>query len=154
MKLFCKEKRETGRCHIYFCGIKIFSYKSKKKIKNPWPCCCIWNPEIIKRNNILFPHPVGIVISKAARLGENCVIYQNVTIGSRDVESGNQQSQNYPVIGNNVTIYAGAVIIGPVHIGDCAVIGANAVVLQDVPKNSVAVGVPAKVITKNPVNKK
>ncbi len=84
-------------------------------------------------------HPTGIVIGDGAVIGKNVSIYQNVTIGIRG-------EGEYPVIGDNVKIYAGACILGRVRIGDNAVIGANAVVLADVPDNAVAVGVPARIL--------
>ncbi|WP_052811644.1 serine O-acetyltransferase [Vibrio renipiscarius] len=72
---------------------------------------------------IHLPHPIGIVIGKGVLLGKNCVIYQGVTIGK-----SNAHSDFYPVIGSNVTIYTGAVIIGNINIGDNCVIGAGRVV--------------------------
>lgn len=83
-------------------------------------------------------HPIGIVIGSGAVLGNFCKLYQNVTIG--------QKEGKFPKIGDDVTIYAGACIIGDITIGNNAVIGANAVVINDVPENSIAVGVPAHII--------
>lgn len=76
-----------------------------------------------------FGHPVGIVISSRAKIGEHCDIRQNVTIGQRS-------DRDVPVIGNNVLIGAGAMIIGNVSVGDNARIGAGAIVLKDVPPNT------------------
>lgn len=81
----------------------------------------------------------GIVINKDSVIGNNVLIFQNVTIGGRD-ESG------VPIIEDDVMIGAGAVILGGILIGEGAKIGANAVVLQDVPPYSTAVGVPAHII--------
>lgn len=75
-----------------------------------------------------FWHPVGIVIGNKVKLGENCVIRQNVTLG--------QSNGQYPTIGNNVEISVGAIVVGGITIGDGAVIGAGAIVLQDVPANT------------------
>lgn len=86
---------------------------------------------------LLIPHPNGIVIHPAAKIGVNCLIFQQVTIGSRG-------QFGLPVIEGHVDIGAGAKILGPVHIGAHAKIGANAVVNVDVPSRVVAVGVPAK----------
>jgi serine O-acetyltransferase len=86
------------------------------------------------------PHPNGIVIHPEARIGVNCMIFQQVTIGVTDRAGG------APVIGHAVDIGAGARILGPVRIGDRARIGANAVVLTDVPPDAVAVGVPARIV--------
>lgn len=91
-------------------------------------------------NNIHFMHLDGITIGSGAIIGDNCTIYHQVTIGKKNGK--------FPIIGNNVTIYPGAKIIGDVKIGDNSIIGANAVVIKDVPENSVAVGVPAKILYK------
>lgn len=88
------------------------------------------------------PHYLnGIFISHYAIIGKNCTIYQQVTIS--------QGPNNEPtIIGDNVVIGAGAKIIGSVKIGDNVKIGANAVVVDDIPSNSIAVGVPARVISR------
>lgn len=90
---------------------------------------------------LLLPHPNGIVIHPKARIGPNCLIFQQVTIGARTGEM-------LPVIGGHVDIGAGAKILGNVRIGDHACIGANAVVLKDIPAGKTAVGIPA-VITES-----
>lgn len=91
--------------------------------------------------NLHVEHFFGVVIGGNTIIGDNCKIYQQVTIG--------QKNSKFPVIGNNVVMCPGAKIIGDIKIGDNAVIGANAVVLHDVPANSIAVGVPARIILKN-----
>jgi serine O-acetyltransferase len=91
---------------------------------------------------LLIPHPNGIVVHPDTVVGVNCLIFQQVTIGSRN---GSQP----PVIGNHVDIGAGAKILGDIEIGNNTLIGANAVVLVDVPDDHVAVGVPA-VVTLRP----
>jgi len=83
---------------------------------------------------------LGIVIHDDARIGDDVHIDQGVTIG------GNATQGGVPTIGQNVYIGAGAKILGPIVIGENSIIGANAVVIRDVPANSVAVGVPARVI--------
>lgn len=85
---------------------------------------------------LLLPHPNGIVIHPSVRIGPNCLIFQQVTIGTRT-------DGMLPVIGGHVDIGAGAKILGGVHVGDHACIGANAVVLKDVPAGTTAVGIPA-----------
>lgn len=87
---------------------------------------------------LLLPHANGIVIHPDAHIGPNCLIFQQVTIGTRG-------SSAAPQIGGHVDIGAGAKILGPVKIGNHVVIGANAVVLTDVPDNCMAVGIPAVV---------
>lgn len=85
---------------------------------------------------LLMPHPNGIVIHPLARVGPNCLIFQQVTLGT--LATGGA-----PVVGGHVDLGAGAKVLGPVRIGDHAVVGANAVVLGDVPAGAVAVGIPA-----------
>lgn len=87
---------------------------------------------------LLLPHANGIVIHPEAQIGPNCLIFQQVTIGTRGPGGA-------PRIGGHVDIGAGAKILGPVTIGNHAVIGANAVVLVNVPDNCMAVGIPAVV---------
>jgi serine O-acetyltransferase len=93
---------------------------------------------------VFFHHGVGCVVHSRSIIGEDCRIFQNVTIGSK--WSDDKDPGKPPTIGNHVQIGAGAVLLGDIRIGDYAKIGANAVVLQDVPVHSVAVGVPAKII--------
>lgn len=83
-------------------------------------------------------HPVGVVISDSAEIGENVQIYQNVTIGQT------RQDGTAGQICDDVTIFSGATIIGDVNISKGAVIGANAVVLDDVKEYTTVVGAPAK----------
>jgi serine O-acetyltransferase len=99
-------------------------------------------------------HSAGVVIGKV-KIGDNVSIFQNVTIGSRYVQPPPDPVPDHemPVIGDHVTIYAGAVIAGPCKIGSRAEIGANAVVLNDVPENCLAVGVPARIILRSPAEK-
>ena len=86
-------------------------------------------------------HFGGIIISGDAIFGDDCIIRNGVTVGLR-----NTGQRGAPVIGNRVDIGAGAKILGSIHIGDDVAIGANAVVLQDVPPNSIAVGIPARIL--------
>jgi serine O-acetyltransferase len=89
---------------------------------------------------LLIPHPNGIVIHPDARIGVNCLIFQQVTIGSA-------KGGGVPEIAGHVDIGAGAKILGSIHIGAHGKIGANAVVVTDVPSGATAVGVPAKTQT-------
>lgn len=90
--------------------------------------------------NFVIDHFGGIIISGYARFGDNCRIRNGVVVGLRRVDE-----PVAPVIGNNVDIGAGAKVLGPIRIGDNSIIGANAVVIEDVPENSIAIGVPAVV---------
>ena len=93
-------------------------------------------------------HSHGIVISGDAWLGDDCILRNGVTIGLRRVGV-----RGSPVIGDRADIGAGAKILGSIRLGDDVCVGANAVVLTDVPSNSVAVGIPARILarTKSPV---
>ncbi len=97
-------------------------------------------------DDLVLAHPVGVVIGSGVEIGRGVLIYQNVTLGAEDIGPDG----SYPRVGENTIIYSGAAIIGPVTIGDNCVIGANAVVLSDVPPNSVAVGSPARHFPKRP----
>jgi serine O-acetyltransferase len=88
---------------------------------------------------LLIPHPNGIVIHPEVELGPNCLVFQQVTIGTRD-------GSGVPRIEGHVDIGAGAKIIGALTIGRHATIGANAVVLEDVPAGATAVGIPARIV--------
>ncbi|MBI5263401.1 MAG: serine acetyltransferase [Bradyrhizobium sp.] len=94
--------------------------------------------EVIVGRNFIIDHFGGIIISGYARFGDNCRIRNGVVVGLRRVDE-----PCAPVIGNNVDIGAGAKLLGAITVGDNSIIGANAVVLDDVPANSIAIGVPA-----------
>lgn len=98
--------------------------------------------ELISKRTV-FPHPVGIVIGIYVKLGYDCKIYQNVTIGAKNISA---EMAQYPTIGNNVVIYANSVIIGNVHIGNNVVIGAGSVVIKSIPDNCTVVGNPCRII--------
>lgn len=89
---------------------------------------------------LVLPHPFGIVIHNDATFGVDCTVYQNVTVGSRGSSSA------APRLGDRVTVFAGAVLLGAIRVGDDVVIGANAVVLNDVPAGSTVVGVPGRIV--------
>jgi len=94
---------------------------------------------------LFIQHGFATMIS-AKKIGSDCWINQQVTIGYKG-------EGNAPVIGNGVMITSGAKVLGAITVGDNSIIGANAVVVKDIPANSVAVGVPAKVIKENPVKR-
>lgn len=89
-------------------------------------------------------HGMGVVIGETSEIGENCLLYQGVTLGG----TGKEKGKRHPTLGNNVVVGAGAKILGAITIGNNSRIGANAVVLDSVPEHSIAVGVPGKVIKK------
>lgn len=96
---------------------------------------------------LLIDHGMGVVIGETTEIGDNCTIYQGVTLGG----TGKDKGKRHPTLGNNVLVGAGAKVLGPIKIGDNVKIAANAVVLQEVPPNSTAVGVPARVVKRDGV---
>lgn len=86
---------------------------------------------------------IGIVIHGRSVIGKDCLIGQGITIG------GKSKSKDVPRIGNNVYLSAGCRILGDIQIGDNSIVGANAVVVKDVPPNSIVAGIPAKIIKTN-----
>ena len=104
--------------------------------------CAVIPPQLEVGQNVLFAYNgLGIVIHPRCKIGDNVTIGAHVTIGGRG-------GPGVPIIGNNVFLGAGAKILGGIRIGDNARIGANAVVLTDVPENATAVGVPARIVSK------
>lgn len=87
-------------------------------------------------------HGMGIVIGETAEVGDDVLLYQGVTLGG----TGKEQGKRHPTIGNNVLVGSGAKVLGPFTVGDHSRIASNAVVLSEVPPNSTAVGVPARVV--------
>ena len=94
---------------------------------------------------LFIDHGMGVVIGETTIIGDNCTIYQNVTLGG----TGKEHGKRHPTLGNNVLVGAGAKVLGPFTVGDNARIAAGAVVLNEVPANSTAVGVPAKIVRIN-----
>lgn len=99
---------------------------------------------------LFIDHGMGVVIGETAEIGDNCTLYQGVTLGG----TGKDHGKRHPTLGNNVLVGAGAKILGPFHVGDNARIAAGAVVLNEVPANATAVGVPARIVRLNGVRPK
>lgn len=98
-------------------------------------------------------HGSGIVIGETAEVGNNCILYHNITLGG----TGKNQGKRHPKIGNNVLIGTGAILLGPIKVGDNVKIGANTFIINhDVPNNSTVVGIPGRIVKLNgkKVNKK
>ena len=96
---------------------------------------------------LVIDHGMGVVIGETAEIGDNCTIYQGVTLGG----TGKDVGKRHPTLGNNVLVGAGAKVLGPFKIGDNSKIAANAVVLDEIPDNCTAVGIPAKLVRREGV---
>jgi serine O-acetyltransferase len=93
-------------------------------------------------------HGMGVVIGETCEIGDDVLLYQGVTLGGTGKEKGEKR---HPTIGNNVVISAGAKVVGSFTVGDNSRIGANAVVLTEVPSNSTVVGIPGRIVKRNGV---
>lgn len=96
---------------------------------------------------LLIDHGMGVVIGETAVIGDDCTIYQGVTLGG----TGKEKGKRHPTLGNNVVVGSGAKVLGPFTVGDNSKIAAGAVVLNEVPPDSTCVGVPARVVKKDGV---
>ena len=96
---------------------------------------------------LVIDHGMGVVIGETAEIGNDCTIYQNVTLGG----TGKDHGKRHPTLGNNVLVGTGAKVLGPFKVGANARIAAGAVVLSEVPENATAVGVPARITRINGV---
>ncbi len=96
---------------------------------------------------LVIDHGSGVVIGETTEIGDNCTLYQGVTLGGTGKDTG----KRHPTLGNNVMVGAGAKVLGPFRIGDNAKIAAGAVVLEEIPANATAVGIPARVVRRDGV---
>ena len=126
-KLYCNGKKLTARIISqtarHFTGIEI-------------------HPGATIGRGLLIDHGMGVVIGETAEIGDNCTLYQGVTLGG----TGKDQGKRHPTLKDNVMVGAGAKVLGPVEIGENVKIASNAVVLKDIPADSTAVGIPARVV--------
>jgi serine O-acetyltransferase len=99
---------------------------------------------------VFIDHGMGVVIGETAEVGDGCTIYQGVTLGGTSLA----RTKRHPTLGRNVTVGSGAAVLGAITIGDGARIGANSVVVKDVPPNATVVGIPGRVVLQDgkPVN--
>ncbi len=97
---------------------------------------------------LVIDHGMGIVIGETTEIGDDCLIYQGVTLGGTGKDTG----KRHPTIGNNVLIGSGAKVLGPFKVGDNSRVAANAVVLSEIPPDCTAVGSPARVVKKKGEN--
>ena len=108
---------------------------------------CDIHPGATIGKGLFIDHGMGVVIGETTEIGDNCTLYQNVTLGG----TGKEQGKRHPTLGNNVMVGSGAKVLGPFKVGDNARVAAGAVVLDEVPANATAVGVPARVVRINGV---
>ena len=94
---------------------------------------------------LFIDHGTGVVIGETAEIGDNCTIYQGVTLGG----TGKDRGKRHPTLGNNVMVGSGAKVLGPFTVHDNVQIAANAVVLEEIPANSTAVGIPARIVRRD-----
>lgn len=94
---------------------------------------------------LFIDHGSGVVIGETTIIGDDCTLYQGVTLGGTGKETG----KRHPTLGNGVMVGSGAKVLGPFTVGDNSKIASNAVVLTEIPPNSTAVGVPARVVRQN-----
>ena len=144
----------TGHCYFlvrmyrkgnwfYRHHVKLIPELYKKKMLKKYACEI--SPYASIGKGLKIHHSVGIVVGHEVIIGSNCEIFQNVTIGSNRKEI---EGRKMPVIGNNVSIGSGAVVVGAIHIGNNVSIGANSYVDKDVPDNSLVIGAPMRIISK------
>ncbi len=96
-------------------------------------------------HGLFIDHGSGVVIGETTEIGDNCTLYQGVTLGG----TGKHVGKRHPTLGNNVMVGSGAKVLGPFKIGDNTKIAANAVVLNEIPDNCTAVGIPARIVKRN-----
>lgn len=127
-KDFCFSARTISQVSRFFTGIEI-------------------HPGATIGKGLVIDHGMGVVIGETAEIGDNCTLYQGVTLGG----TGKDVGKRHPTLGNNVLVGAGAKVLGPFKIGDNSKIAANAVVLDEIPDNCTAVGIPAKLVRREGV---
>ncbi len=91
---------------------------------------------------LVIDHGTGVVIGATAEIGDDCLLYQGVTLGG----TGKDVGKRHPTLGNNIVVGCGAKVLGPFKVGDNARIAANSVVLREVPENATVVGVPGRIV--------
>ena len=130
--------RRAHWCHMH--GLKFLARLISQRSRHRTGIEIHPGAKIGKR--LVIDHGMGIVIGETAEIGDDCTIYHGVTLGGTGKDTG----KRHPTIGNNVLISTGAKVLGPFTVGDNSRIGANAVVLQEVPPDSTVVGIKARVV--------
>lgn len=131
--------RLIQHCHTY--GHRRLQHRLARKLRREFGCFVQPGAEI--GPGLSLPHPQGIVIGHGVRIGARCTIFHQVTLGGARIGEGVEDKGSYPVVGDHVVLFSGAKVVGALSIGDRVQVGANAVVLRDVPDDHIAAGVPA-----------
>ena len=121
--------------HKWFTIARIISQRAQHKTGNEI------HPGAQIGKGLFIDHGMGVVIGETTVIGDNCLLYQGVTLGG----TGKDKGKRHPTLGDNVMVGAGAKVLGPINIGNNVKVAANAVVLKDIPDNCTAVGVPARI---------
>lgn len=130
--------------HKLYEGKHYFSARAVSQMARHWTGIEI-HPAATIGKNFFIDHGAGVVIGETTEIGDNCTVYQGVTLGG----TGKDVGKRHPTLRDNVMVGSGAKVLGPVEIGSNSKIAANAVVLHPVPENSTAVGIPAKVVRRD-----
>lgn len=101
------------------------------------------HPAVVMGRRVFIDHGMGVVIGETAEIGDDCTIYQGVTLGGTSLYRG---SKRHPTLGRNVVVSAGAKVLGGFTVGDGAKIGSNSVVLKEVPAGATVVGIPGRIV--------
>ncbi|MBR6760480.1 MAG: serine O-acetyltransferase [Oscillospiraceae bacterium] len=154
--------RSTAEILLTYSGLHaVIAYRwAHSLLKNGMPTCARIVSQVAKfftgieihpgakiGKGLFIDHGMGVVIGETTVIGNNCTLYQGVTLGG----TGKDRGKRHPTLGNNVTVGAGAKVLGPFRVGNNAKIAAGAVVLTEIPANATAVGVPARVVKMNGV---
>lgn len=132
-----QSKASEKRNYISYLLMKIINTIIYKKFH------CDISPYAKIGDNIVFPHPIGIVIGEGVRIGDNVTIYQNVTVGRAKENIG-----LYPCVEDNVVLYANAMVIGGCVVKSGSTVGAHSLVLTDTQENTAWAGIPARCVNK------
>lgn len=133
---YCDARRYWKKGGVY----RFWSLYLTKKIQKDFGCYL--SPQASVGENLKLKHPVGVVIGDGVVVGNNVTLFQHVTLGAARLGEGKEGL--YPILEDNVVVFAGAVVVGGILLGNRSVVGANAVVLNNVNASSVVVGIPAK----------
>lgn len=110
------------------------------------------HPGAILGKRVFIDHGMGVVIGETAEVGDDVIIYQNVTLGARAAARGGaaaRGTKRHPTLGKGVVVGSGAQVLGPLQIGDNSQVASASIVLKDVPANSVVVGVPGRIVSRD-----